>query len=77
MQAHQGSQIAATIDINHLRVGGIYEATTQSGRTATGEYLGIEVAHDDWMIILRNRAGAESIPVKVLTSVYGAAGAAA
>lgn len=73
MQAHQESQIAATIDINHLRIGGIYEATTQSGRIATGEYLGIEVAHDDWMIILRSRVGSESIPVNALASVHGTA----
>jgi hypothetical protein len=73
MQALDESQNAATIDINHLRVGGIYEATTQSGRTATGEYLGIEVTHDDWMIILRNRAGSESIPVNALASVHQAA----
>ena len=73
MQAQDESQNAATIDINHLRVGATYQATTRSGRTATGEYLGIEVAHDDWMIILRNRAGAESIRVNVLASIHGSA----
>ncbi len=73
MQAQDESQNAVTIDINHLRIGDTYQATTQTGRTATGEYLGIEVAHDDWMIILRNRTGAESIPVNALSSVHGAA----
>lgn len=73
MTARTTSRNPATIDINHLRIGGIYQAVTQAGRTAYGEYLGIEVTHGDWMIILRDHAGSDSIPVDQLASVHGAA----
>lgn len=72
MQAQETSQEIATIDINHLEIGGTYQATTEAGRTAQGEYLGIEVEYDDWKIILRSVEGSESIPVHNLASVLAA-----
>lgn len=73
MKARTASRNPAMIDINHLRIGGIYQAVTHGGRIASGEYLGIEVTHGDWMIILRDQAGSDSIPVDGLVSVSGAA----
>jgi phage-related protein len=69
MRAHIQPREAATIDINHLQIGGIYEAITQAGHVMLGEYLGIEVAYDDRRILLRGRAGTDSIIVDHLTSV--------
>ena len=59
----------ATINLNHLEIGDVYQVTTETGHTATGEYLGIEVAYDDWMIILRNGAGSETILLDQLAQV--------
>lgn len=58
-----------TINLNHLAIGDTYQVTTETGRTAIGEYLGIEVAYGDWMMILRNRDGSETIQLDQLAEV--------
>lgn len=58
-----------TINLNHLAIGDTYQVTTETGHTAIGEYLGIEVAYGDWMMILRNRGGSETILLEQLADV--------
>ena len=60
MTAHIASPLTAPIDLNHLRRGAIYRATTVHG-TAIGEYLGIEVLYGDHAVLLRHSRGTESI----------------
>lgn len=62
-----------TIDLNHLEIGDTYQVTTEAGHITTGEYLGIEVAYDDWMIILRNEVGSETILLDHLADVVDVA----
>jgi hypothetical protein len=64
---------AASTDLNHLRQGTRYQATTHRGRVATGEYLGIEVAGETWRILLRSSAGTHSIAIRDLETVLAAA----
>ena len=59
----------AAIDLNNLRRGHMYRATTRTGQISVGEYLGIEVAYDVWCILLRGEAGTESIPTRDLSLV--------
>lgn len=66
-------QSAATTDLNHLRQGSRYQATTRRGCVATGEYLGIEVSSDTWRILLRSAAGTQSIAIDDLATVSAAA----
>lgn len=73
MKASQTSRSGATISINHLRYGDTYEATTQTGFVSTGEYLGVEVAYDDWRILLRGQTDIHSIAIDQLESVLAAA----
>ncbi|MDJ0664418.1 MAG: hypothetical protein QNJ75_07645 [Acidimicrobiia bacterium] len=47
-------------DLNHLRRGGTYLATTLSG-TTIGEYLGMEAAYGERSVLLRNERGTASI----------------
>ena len=54
-------------NLTHMHRGRIYLATTRAGETL-GEYLGIESAHDDRAILLRNAAGTKSIAVADLIS---------
>jgi hypothetical protein len=67
------SQGFATTEINRLRMGGAYRATTLAGRSTEGEYLGIEVAYDEWRMILRGATGIESIALDDVASVHAAA----
>ena len=53
---------------NELRRGATYRVTTRHG-TTTGEYLGIESHHGDRALLLRHRAGTESVPVWSVTSI--------
>ncbi|NOY56560.1 MAG: hypothetical protein GXP34_11305 [Actinobacteria bacterium] len=69
MTAPSRSRTVATIDINHLRRGKTYTARTQTGLVAIGEYLGIEVIHSEWRILLRERTGTRSIAIRELESV--------
>ena len=50
------------LDANNLKLGNTYRATTSAG-SATGEYLGMETPYGEWSILLRHRAGTESIAV--------------
>ena len=69
MSAPLWSRPKATIDLSHLRRGRSYRATTTDGSVIVGEYLGIEVAWDEWSILLRNAGGTEAIVVHELVSV--------
>lgn len=73
MTAPFRSRSDATIDINHLRQGKTYTATTRAGLVAIGEYLGIEVICDEWRILLRERTGTRSIAIRELESMFAPA----
>ena len=47
-------------NLNHLRRGGTYLATTAAG-TTVGEYLGMEAAYGERSVLLRNERGTASI----------------
>lgn len=55
-------------DLNLLRRGSTYQATTAAG-TTVGEYLGIEVPYGQRAILLRHADGTDSIAVGALTSI--------
>jgi hypothetical protein len=57
---------------NQLRRGATYRATTYAGQSVSGEYLGTEVSHGDWAILLRHRSGTTSIPIARLLAVVAA-----
>ncbi len=72
MTAPTTSRADARRNLNHLRRGEVYRATTRVG-TAIGEYLGMEVSHGDRSILLRHGAGTESIALRDITSIQAAA----
>lgn len=72
MKAHSRPRTTAAIDINHLRHGKTYEARTTGGLVTIGEYLGIEVAHGDRLILLRGQTGTQSVAISRLESVLAA-----
>lgn len=49
-----------TTNLNHLRRGGIYRATTPNGITL-GEYLGMEAVYGERAVMLRGQAGTASL----------------
>lgn len=54
-------------NLNNLRLGDVYRATTRSG-SSVGEYLGMETPYGDWAILLRHPTGTDSIALdEVLT----------
>ena len=55
-------------NINHLRRGTTYRASTRDG-TTVGEYLGIEAPYGEWAILLRHEAGTDSIPLRLITAI--------
>lgn len=59
MSAHTTSR-ANALDLNQLRRGVTYRATTQAG-SAVGEYLGMEALYGDRALMLRHATGTESI----------------
>jgi hypothetical protein len=59
-------------DINQLRRGSIYWATTEDA-IAVGEYLGLETLYGDTAILLRHPLGIESIALTDVTSIWPAA----
>ena len=69
MTAPSIAHTSAIIDLNHLRRGDIYRATTPTG-PITGEYLGIEAPHGDRSILLRHPAGTDSIALCNVTSIH-------
>lgn len=72
MTAPPTSPTKATANLNHLRRGMAYRATTRHG-TTLGEYLGMETPHGQRAILLRNEAGTESITLTEVISIEPAA----
>lgn len=72
MPAPMTPRATATPNMNHLRRGATYRATT-SAATVVGEYLGEEASHGDRAILLRHGGGTASIEVGSVTSIYPAA----
>ena len=68
MKAPHTSRASAPWNLNHLRLGATYRATTPH-RTTAGEYLGMETPHGDRSILLRHRTGTESIALSDITSL--------
>lgn len=71
MKAQHTSRGSAPWNLNNLRLGATYRATTRH-RTTAGEYLGMETPHGDRSILLRHRTGTESIALSDLTSIQPA-----
>ncbi len=69
MKARHTPRASAPWNLNHLRLGTIYRATTRN-RTTAGEYLGMESPYGDRAILLRHRTGTESIALNDLTSIH-------
>ena len=72
MKAPSSAPTGAIINLNHLRRGDTYSATTRAG-SVTGEYLGIEAPHGDRAILIRHPGGTESIALCHVTSIQQAA----
>ncbi len=68
MNTPQTPRQDAAWNLNSLRRGITYRATTRQG-TAAGEYLGMEAPHGDRAILLRHGARTESIPLSDVTSI--------
>ena len=68
MSARQTSGADAPNDMNHLRRGTHYTATTAGG-SATGEYLGMESVYGDRAILLRHPDGTASIDLRDVESI--------
>jgi hypothetical protein len=68
MTAPHHKRAPASLDLNHLRRGDTYRATTRNG-IACGEYLGMEAPHGDRAILLRHVAGTASIALRDVTSI--------
>jgi|GEM_PF-3009647 len=66
--AQHTSRASAPCNLNDLRLGATYRATTSAGTTA-GEYLGMETPYGDRSILLRNGAGTASIALNDLTGI--------
>lgn len=60
MPAQTTLRKGAKVNLNHLRRGTTYRATTASG-AATGEYIGMEALFGDRAVLLRSADGYESI----------------
>jgi len=59
--------------LNSMRAGRIYNATTSQGHEFTGEYLGYEVVHGEWSILLRCDDVTVSVPLDQIDTVLQAA----
>ncbi len=59
-------------NLNHLRRGGTYLATTVAG-TTLGEYLGMEALYGERAVMLRNEQGTTSISRRDILSIELAA----
>ena len=59
-------------DLNHLRRGITYCATTNGG-TTVGEYLGMESPHGDRAVLLRDESGTASISLDRIRSIRAVA----
>lgn len=69
MKAQHTSRASAPWNLNHLRLGTTYRATTRQHTTA-GEYLGMETPYGDRSILLRHRTGTASIALTDITSIH-------
>jgi hypothetical protein len=69
MKAQHTSRASAPWNLNHLRLGTTYRATTRQHTTA-GEYLGMETPYGDRSILLRHRTGTASIALSDITSIH-------
>jgi hypothetical protein len=68
-KAQRTSRHSAPWNLNNLRRGVSYRATTRGG-SAAGRYLGMETPHGDRSILLRNSAGTASIALSDITSIH-------
>lgn len=68
MKAPQTAPLGTTTNLNHLRRGATYRATTLLG-DVTGEYLGIETPHGERAILLRHRHGTASVALVRIESI--------
>jgi hypothetical protein len=59
-------------NLNNLRRGNIYVATTATGRTV-GEYLGMEALYGVRAVLLRDEEGTESIDRRDILTIEPAA----
>ena len=59
-------------NLNHLRRGWTYTATTHAGATV-GEYLGMEASYGEREILLRNELGTEALSRRDIVSIELAA----
>ena len=71
MTARTTAYISAP-NLNHLRRGWTYTATTHLGATV-GEYLGMEALYGERSVLLRNAAGTESLNRSDIVSIELAA----
>jgi hypothetical protein len=55
--------------LNSLKRGHLYLITTLDGAAASGRYLGIEVMHDDWSLLLSGPDATHSIDIRRLAAV--------
>lgn len=62
------SRNRASHNLNLLRRGTSYRATTSSG-DVVGEYLGMEIPYGDPAILLRNGVATASIAIRHLTAI--------
>jgi hypothetical protein len=72
MTAHHTPRSRAEINLNHLRRGATYRATTSVG-IATGEYLGMEALYGSRAVLLRHAAGTDSIDRRDIMSIEAVA----
>ena len=70
--AQHTSRHRAPWNLNHLKLGSTYRATTNSG-TTNGEYLGMETPYGDRSILLRSGASTASIALSDLTGLVPSA----
>lgn len=59
--------------LNSMRSGHNYAAATSSGNEFTGEYLGYEVVHGTWSLLLRTDEVTVSVPLDQIDTVLPAA----
>ena len=59
--------------LNSMRNNRIYTAPTTSGDEITGEYLGYEILHDEWSILLHTDDLTVSLPIEDIDTVLPSA----
>jgi hypothetical protein len=56
--------------LNHMRRGVSYAVTTVAGERIAGEYAGIEVAHDEWALLIMGAERSDSVPMHRVAAVH-------